>query len=100
MLVMDYVEKGNLYDYIKEKTRFIFDWMKVIEDCYELSKILNTLHSRNLVHGNLHGGNVLNTTEGFTLTDMGLGHPADEIPFKKIYGVLPFVTGEYSYLHF
>ncbi|PKK67589.1 kinase-like protein [Rhizophagus irregularis] len=94
MLVMDYSENGNLYDYIKEKDRFVLDWIKIIEDCCELSRILDSLHSRNLVHGNLHGGNVLSTVEGFTISDMGLGHPADEIPFMKIYGVLPFVAPE------
>ncbi|RIA90717.1 kinase-like domain-containing protein, partial [Glomus cerebriforme] len=94
MLVMDYSEEGNLYDYIKGKTRFVLDWMKIIEDCCDLARMLNVLHSKNLVHGNLHGGNVLNIIEGFTLTDMGLGHPADENPFSKIYGVLPFVAPE------
>jgi serine/threonine protein kinase len=94
MIVMDYSENGNLYDYIKEKNRFILDWIKIIEDCCDLSKILNELHSRNLVHGNLHGGNILNIIDGFTISDMGLGHPTDEIPFTKIYGVLPFVAPE------
>ncbi|CAI2171466.1 8593_t:CDS:2 [Funneliformis geosporum] len=94
MLVMDYAREGNLYDHIKDKTMINLDWIKVIEDCFELAKMLNGLHNRNLVHGNLHGGNVLATIEGFAVTDMGLGHPADKVPFAKIYGVLPFVSPE------
>ncbi|CAG8635332.1 3998_t:CDS:2 [Funneliformis mosseae] len=70
MLVMSFAEEGNLYDHIKRSTIITIDWMKVIEDCFDLAKMLNGLHDRNLVHGNLHGGNVLANVEGFTITDI------------------------------
>ena len=57
-----------------------------------LSRILN-LHKDNIVHKDLHSGNVLFDKSIFDITDFGLCGPADK-PQTKIYGNMPYMAPE------
>jgi len=66
---------------------------------WAISAGLNFIHERNLVHGHLHGGNILVENEmdsiDTKITDTGLHGPADkQISSRQIYGVIPFVAPE------
>ncbi|RGB38443.1 kinase-like domain-containing protein [Rhizophagus diaphanus] len=63
---------------------------------YNISKSLSSLHKCDLVHGDLHSGNLLfNNTHDCYISDFGLSRPADQ-PFNSsdIYGILPYVAPE------
>ncbi|PKY56264.1 kinase-like protein [Rhizophagus irregularis] len=67
---------------------------------WSISAGLNFIHKYGLVHGNLHGGNILveNNVNSIDtkITDTGLHGPVDskQISSKQIYGVIPFVAPE------
>ncbi|UZO07870.1 uncharacterized protein OCT59_028141 [Rhizophagus irregularis] len=98
MFVMRYYKNGNLYSYLEE-TRGILCWRDIIDMLWSVSAGLNFIHKNSLVHGHLHGGNILvesNVNSIDTkIADTGLHGPSDkQILSKQIYGVVPFVAPE------
>src|SRR5215213_1355613 len=86
MFVMRYYENGNLYSYIEEIL-------------WSISAGLDFIHGCDLVHGHLHGGNILIESEmdsiDAKIADTGLHGPVDrQISPQQIYGVVPFVAPE------
>ncbi|PKY18954.1 kinase-like protein [Rhizophagus irregularis] len=98
MFVMRYYEKGNLYSYLDESMG-ILCWRDIVDMLWAISAGLNFIHERGLIHGHLHGGNVLVENEmdsiDTKITDTGLHGPVDkQISSKQIYGVIPFIAPE------
>ncbi|EXX56921.1 Pkh2p [Rhizophagus irregularis DAOM 197198w] len=99
MFVMRYYKNGNLYSYLEE-TMGILCWRDIVDMLWSISAGLNFIHKYGLVHGNLHGGNILveNNVNSIDtkITDTGLHGPVDskQISSKQIYGVIPFVAPE------
>ncbi|CAB5392262.1 unnamed protein product [Rhizophagus irregularis] len=101
MFVMKYYENDNLFSYIEE-TMGILCWRDIVEMLWSISAGLNFIHEHNLVHGHLHGGNILEENEinsiDAKITDTGLHGPVDNsmtsMPSQQIYGVIPFVAPE------
>ncbi|EXX57518.1 Kic1p [Rhizophagus irregularis DAOM 197198w] len=63
---------------------------------YEITSSLSALHKCDLVHGDLHSGNIL-FKDIFTayISDFGLSKPADQsIDYNVISGVLPYIAPE------
>jgi serine/threonine protein kinase len=93
---MRYYKNGNLYSYLDE-TMGILCWKDIVEMLWSISAGLNFIHDYDLVHGHLHGGNILVENEldsvDAKITDTGLyGHVDGQIP--QNYGVIPFVAPE------
>src|SRR5436190_17013240 len=68
-------------------------------ELWAISAGLNFIHERDLIHGHLHGGNILIECEMESIdakvTDTGLHGPVDkQVPSQQIYGVVPFVAPE------
>jgi hypothetical protein len=66
---------------------------------WSISAGLHVIHEHDLVHGHLHGGNVLVENEMGSIdpkiTDTGLHGPVNkQMSSKQIYGVIPFVAPE------
>jgi len=63
---------------------------------YIITKALSALHKCNLIHGDLHGGNLLlHDSEIVFISDLGLCQPADTFnKSNSIYGVLPYMAPE------
>uniref|UniRef100_U9UU30 Protein kinase domain-containing protein n=1 Tax=Rhizophagus irregularis (strain DAOM 181602 / DAOM 197198 / MUCL 43194) TaxID=747089 RepID=U9UU30_RHIID len=98
MFVMRYYKNGNLYMYLEE-TMGILCWRDIVDMLWSISAGLNFIHGHGLVHGNLHGGNILVECDvnsiDTKITDTGLHLPADKLmSFQQIYGVIPFVAPE------
>ncbi|RIA89747.1 kinase-like domain-containing protein [Glomus cerebriforme] len=98
MFVMRYYENGNLYSYLEESMG-ILCWRDIVDMLWSISTGLNFIHEHNLVHGNLHGGNVLVETKmdsiDTKIADTGLYGPIDkQTSSQQIYGVVPFVAPE------
>ncbi|RHZ82923.1 hypothetical protein Glove_103g24 [Diversispora epigaea] len=93
MLVLQYYD-NDLRHFLKDNYHFLtlFQKYKIISViAYSLSKI----HSQNIIHRDLHSGNILyhaHTTRWY-ISDLGLSGPADK-PLNSIYGNLPYVAPE------
>ncbi|CAB4381565.1 unnamed protein product [Rhizophagus irregularis] len=101
MFVIRYYKNGNLYSYLDE-TMGILCWRDIVDMLWSISAGLHVIHEHNLVHGHLHGGNVLVENEmdsiDTKITDTGLHGPFGpfdkQIPSQHVYGVIPFVAPE------
>src|ERR1051325_4044485 len=98
MFVMRYYENGDLYSYL-EDVMGILCWRDIVDMLWSISAGLNFIHERELVHGDLHGGNILVENEmdsiDAKITDTGLHGPVDKkLPPRQIYGVVPFIAPE------
>jgi serine/threonine protein kinase len=97
MFVMRYYENGNLYSYLEDSMGLY--WRDIVDMLWAISAGLNFIHEHDLVHGHLHGGNILVENEMVSIdtkiADTGLDGPVDkQISSKQIYGVIPFVAPE------
>jgi serine/threonine protein kinase len=95
---MRYYDNGNLYSYLDESMG-VLCWRDIVDMLWAISAGLNFIHERNLVHGHLHGGNILVENEmdsiDAKIADTGLHGPVDkQILHHETYGVIPFVAPE------
>ncbi|CAB4381545.1 unnamed protein product [Rhizophagus irregularis] len=98
MFVLRYYKNGNLYSYLEESMGIIC-WRDIVDMLWSISAGLNVIHELGLVHGHLHGGNILVENEmdsvDAKIADTGLHGPVDKsVSSQQIYGVLPFVAPE------
>ncbi|CAB5153537.1 unnamed protein product [Rhizophagus irregularis] len=75
MFVMRYYENGDLYSYLDESMG-VLCWRDIVDMLWAISAGLNFIHESGLIHGHLHGGNVLVENEmdsiDTKITDTGL----------------------------
>ncbi|CAI2172746.1 16167_t:CDS:1 [Funneliformis geosporum] len=94
---MSYYENENLYSYLDEALGTLC-WRDIVEMLWEISGGIEYIHESELIHKNLHGGNLLvEDNQNFIdihITDMGLYGPTDNKDSNDIYGVLPYVAPE------
>ena len=97
MFIMRYYKNGDLHSYLDESQGMLC-WRDMIEMLWEISGGLQHVHELELIHGNLHGGNILIENEQDStdacITDVGLHGPADKKNSNEIYGVLPYIDPE------
>jgi serine/threonine protein kinase len=98
MFVMRYYGNGDLYSYLEESME-VLCWRDIVDILWSVSTGLESIHERDLVHGHLHGGNILIESEmnsiDAKITDTGLHGPVDkQTSSQQIYGVIPFVAPE------
>ncbi|CAJ0646949.1 5717_t:CDS:2 [Entrophospora sp. SA101] len=73
MIVMDYAPDGNLHQFIKSSSYYKnISWFDKISLLYNISFGLKELHDINIVHGNLHPGNILQHYMVPKISDYGL----------------------------
>ncbi|RIB00067.1 kinase-like domain-containing protein [Gigaspora rosea] len=97
-MVTKYVSGGNLYDYLKKSYNKL-TWKNKIKLLFDIVKSLKVIHDKNLVHRDLHSGNIyierLSNRDHAFIGDLGLCKPANESTNSKlIYGVVPYIAPE------
>ncbi|GBB84951.1 hypothetical protein RclHR1_11540001 [Rhizophagus clarus] len=97
MMVMEYVENGSLRNYL-DKNYDKLDWSIKLKNLWQISAGLSNIHINELIHRDLHIGNILISSPYIMITDMGLCKPANckvsENTRNNIYGVVPYVAPE------
>src|SRR6185369_15372671 len=72
-IVLDYASEGNLRGYLQKS---------------HLSLTLKDIHKKDLIHCDLHSGNILMEGGCCYITDLGLCGPVDEKSSNKVYGIV------------
>ncbi|EXX69111.1 Tpk1p [Rhizophagus irregularis DAOM 197198w] len=81
MMILDYAEDGSLRDYLDKN--------------YDAIVGLRYIHEKELLHRDLHIGNILKHKYSTVITDMGLCKPANyDASENSIYGNLPYIAPE------
>ncbi|GBB84971.1 hypothetical protein RclHR1_11560004 [Rhizophagus clarus] len=100
MVVMDYANMGNLRGNLAKI--IINNWNQRLFMLYEIIFGLKIIHRVNLIHCDLHDGNILNhenekdnndKNKAF-ISDLGLCKAANFLKEYDIYGVIPFMAPE------
>ena len=87
---MRYYEDEDIYSHLNEFSR----WRDILEVLQRLAEVLKDIHEKGLIHGNLHGGNILLGCESDTnsykvkIVDTGL-HGAQS---QQNYSVISFAA--------
>jgi len=94
VIVTEYMKNGNLREYMRRNYNKL-GLNDKLNFLYYITRSLSHIHTADLVHRDLHPGNVLIDHHKFCrIADLGLSRPASENDETKIYGVLPYVAPE------
>ncbi|GBB88559.1 hypothetical protein RclHR1_01510010 [Rhizophagus clarus] len=96
MMVLNYAKNGSLRNYLDINYNKL-SWMDKIGYLYDIAKGLESIHNNDLIHRDLHTGNILH--DGcLYICDMGLCKSADHSlsvnTENNVYGVLPYIAPE------
>ncbi len=98
-IVMPFVENGSLRTYLN-KNFHATDWGFKLQLLYSIAFRLSHIHSRKMVHRDLHGGNILVMVDKDgngkgEISDFGLCRStANNMKEGDVFGVLPYVAPE------
>ncbi|POG58607.1 kinase-like domain-containing protein [Rhizophagus irregularis DAOM 181602=DAOM 197198] len=97
MIVMGYAKDGSLRQHLNINFNST-NWNKKLDILFIIALGLNDIHQKGLIHRDFHCGNILNDSESFIITDLGLCRPANvkssQNECNELYGVLPYVAPE------
>src|SRR2546423_11811937 len=99
-MVLGYAPNGTLRNFIQENPG-LFDWKyrSIILD--GIASGLRTVHSANLIHGNLHTGNILQEHLRSNISDFKSSMKCKSkknstlttsASSREVYGVMPFIA--------
>src|SRR5690242_4485914 len=92
-MILDYVREGNLRNYLQKNHSKLTLNDRIIILRYLCSSLCE-IHEKDLIHCDLHSGNVLIEGCGCFISDFGLCGPVDEKSSGKIYGIISYIAPE------
>ena len=92
-MVLNYLGDGNLRSYLQKNHSSLTLKNRITIFCY-LCWSLKDIHEKNLIHCDLHSGNILVDGGCCYITDLGLCGPVDDESSNKIYGITPYIAPE------
>ncbi|KAG9291183.1 hypothetical protein G9A89_000640, partial [Geosiphon pyriformis] len=97
IMVLPFAEHGDLRAFLKSNED-IFNWDMFLRIIFQIACGLRFMHESDLVHGDLHPGNILVLKTNplkIVISDLGLCRPADDAPQSgNTYGVLEYLAPE------
>ncbi|RGB35685.1 kinase-like domain-containing protein [Rhizophagus diaphanus] len=97
IMVLEYADGGNFNNYLGKNYESL-DWFNGLNVLTNIIDGLSKIHQKQIVHHNLHMGNILFTKKdnnyNACISDMGLYRKIDDINEINIYGVMPYVAPE------
>ncbi|CAB4378635.1 unnamed protein product [Rhizophagus irregularis] len=79
ILVLEYANEGNLRDYLK-KSFISLKWNDKIQMALDITNGLKFLHSKEIIHKNLHSHNILVNNGKLLIADFGLSKLTEFVP--------------------
>ena len=92
-MVLNYVSEGNLRNYL-QKNDSNLTLKDRITMFYYLCWSLKDIHEKDIIHCDLHSGNILVQGCACFITDLGLCGPVDDESSNKIYGITSYIAPE------
>ena len=92
-IVLNYLSDGNLRGYL-QKNHLNLTLKDRITIFRYLCDALDDIHSKDLIHCDLHSGNILLQGGNCYITDLGLCGPVGEESSNKVYGIVSYVAPE------
>ncbi|RIB29541.1 kinase-like domain-containing protein [Gigaspora rosea] len=93
-MVLQFANNGNLRSYLREHFSEL-DWTAKIRMAKEISSGVNCLHRENIVHCDLHDGNILVHHGKLMITDFGLSKSLDNSTKSIAGGTCSFSDPQY-----
>ncbi|CAI2177388.1 4445_t:CDS:1, partial [Funneliformis geosporum] len=99
VIIMDYCNTGDLSHYIA-KDFFNVRWNTKLRHLRDIADGLSIIHSKSIIHRDLHSGNILmkqygnENTKYTRIGDLGLSKSATEADDNEIYGIIPYMAPE------
>jgi len=95
IMVMEYMENGNLREYLRENYQKLGLERKLLF-LKQITQGLKDIHRKKLVHCDFHSGNIVVKSEyNCHITDLGLSKPVNEAETENtIYGLMPYMAPE------
>lgn len=90
---MNYFGEGNLRSYL-EKNHETMSLKEKVFAIWRICFALSDIHAQDLVHYDLHSGNILLYTNRCLIADLGLCGPVDDDNVRKLYGIVPYMAPE------
>jgi len=103
IMVMKYMEEGNLRDYLRKNYQELKFYDEYNNDklkfLRQIIQGLKDIHRKQLVHRDFHSGNIIvdkdvSNRDNCHITDLGLAKPVNETDDSKVFGVMPYVAPE------
>ncbi|RGB35998.1 kinase-like domain-containing protein [Rhizophagus diaphanus] len=92
MIVIEEAFNGSLRNNLLTKKYNPNDKFK---NLWHILRQLKAIHKLNLVHGDLHNGNILHTKNHLFISDLGLCKPVNRTDTEnEIYGIIPYMAPE------
>jgi serine/threonine protein kinase len=98
-MVLEYSSNGTLRNFIQENPDLL-DWKYKSSLLENIALGLRTIHSANLIHGNLHTGNILQDHSRSNISDFKFSIKYNTkknnstSSLREVYGVIPFTAPE------
>ncbi|CAI2185193.1 18020_t:CDS:2, partial [Funneliformis geosporum] len=89
-LVLEYADSGTLNDYLNQHFNEL-QWDDKFGLALQLASAVSCLHDFDIVHCDLHAGNVLIHQKKIKLADFGLSKKIDDASSTSIDGIIPYV---------
>ncbi|GBB91908.1 hypothetical protein RclHR1_19360001 [Rhizophagus clarus] len=93
VVVLEYANEGNLRDYLTKKFESL-EWEKKIQMALDITCGLKFLHSKGIIHRDLHSKNVLVNNGELLIADFGFSERLTEVTFNSTgnrMGVIEYV---------
>ena len=90
---MQYMHGRNLHDRLIKEFK-ILKWEHKIGIVSDIIDGLKQIHKQNIIHRNLHSGNVLQSYHYPHIADLGLSYQSLTSNKNNTYGVLPYIAPE------
>src|SRR5438128_2906304 len=101
MIVMQYANNGSLLSYLYQNINKL-TWKMKLQYLWYIANNLTAIHNRQLIHCDLHGGNIVLNQTTPLICDLGLSKSVNyssESSTSTIQGVLPYIAPEVLHSH-
>ncbi|CAG8579882.1 10342_t:CDS:2, partial [Dentiscutata heterogama] len=93
VMVLTYAHGGDLRNYLMLRSKNL-NWVDRLDILRHILFGLKDIHSKGLVHHDLHPGNLLHFRRTISISDLGLCGPVNTDAYGSQYGVLSFTAPE------